>query len=184
MARKSRSLSTQRLSDLCAERVGFAVPRNTIVNLETGRKESISVQELVAIALALNTPPITLLYGLDREVEIAPGQARNPFHAIEWFAGVWSASSMSELTESDRHVSIELRSLRDYVQRANQAHQYAALIDSLTGDRDALELRIDAQDRLDFALDQMSKLEEGLARDGIHPPEIPWLESVRKRKTT
>jgi hypothetical protein len=53
--RKRRKLSTLKLSELCTERVGFAVPGNTIVNLETGRKESLSVQELVALALALET---------------------------------------------------------------------------------------------------------------------------------
>jgi hypothetical protein len=76
--RKARKLSTQRLSDICSKRVGYAAPRNTIVNLETGRKESLSVQELVVIALALDTPPVVLRYPLDRDVEIAPDEPRNP----------------------------------------------------------------------------------------------------------
>jgi transcriptional regulator with XRE-family HTH domain len=180
--RKARRLSTQKLSELCTG-VGYAVPRNTIVNLETGRKESLSVQELVAIALALDTPPVMLLYSLDRDVEIAPGEPRNPFHAVEWFSGRWSAAAASELTDSDRLVAPHLQILRDYVERADQARQSAAIIDAVAGDPQAAGIRTEAQERLDWLMGQMSKLRGVLREEGIQPPELPGLDVVTRRQS-
>jgi transcriptional regulator with XRE-family HTH domain len=182
--RKRRKLSTLKLSELCTERVGFAVPRNTIVNLETGRKESLSVQELVALALALEPPPVMLLYPLDQDVEIAPGVARSPLHAIEWFAGRWNADTPSELTDSDRLVALELRDFRSYVEFSLHAHKWTAAIDSVAGadDARAVELRRGYQDRLAEALEQMSKHRDDLQRQGIEVPELPWLDHVAEAK--
>jgi transcriptional regulator with XRE-family HTH domain len=181
--RKAHKLSTQGLSDICSERVGYAVPRNTIVNLETGRKESLSVQELVAIALALDTPPVMLLYPLDRDVEIAPGEPRNPLHAIEWFAGKWGAATASEITDSDRLVAHQLHTLRDYVASADVARQSAAIIDAVAGNPQAADTREGAQKDLDYAVGQMSIFRASLQQQGIQPPELPGLDAVMRRAT-
>jgi transcriptional regulator with XRE-family HTH domain len=181
--RKAKSLSTQRLSDLCSERAGFEVPRNTIVNLETGRKESISVQELVAIALASETPPVSLLYPLDQEVEIAPGQRRNAFHAVEWFSGRWGPIAPHEYADSDhRLVDPNLTELRDYVRWAHHAMLEAEVIDAYE-DRKARGLREAAQESLDWAMEQIAAIEARLAERGIRPPELPGLDSVRRRSS-
>jgi transcriptional regulator with XRE-family HTH domain len=181
--RKDRKLSTLKLSELCTERVGYAVPRNTIVNLETGRKESLSVQELVTIALALDTPPVMLLYPLDRDlVEIAPGEFRHPLHAVEWFAGKWNAATASEITESDHLVAPQLQVFRDYVEWADQAKQLDALIDTLAGKSQAADTREGAQEDLKRAVRQVSNLRGDLQRLGIQPPDLPGLDAVMRRR--
>lgn len=179
--RKAKSLSTQRLSDLCSEKVGFAIPRNTIVNLEMGRKESISVQELVAIALALDTPPVSLLYPLDQEVEIAPGERRNPFHAAQWFAGEWDAEVPGPMTRSNRLVDPYLRMLRDYARHADVAKRSVAIIESLRGNERAGETRKNAQQDLEWALDEMAKERKLLHDAGIVPPDIAGLDDIELR---
>jgi transcriptional regulator with XRE-family HTH domain len=83
-------MSAQELSDRCSE-LGYPVARNTITNLENGRKEVVSVQEVDVLARALNIPPVMLLYpiGLDDRVDVLPGAGRELFEAIQWFAGHW-----------------------------------------------------------------------------------------------
>jgi transcriptional regulator with XRE-family HTH domain len=179
--RKARKLSTQTLSEICTERVGYAVPRNAIVNLETGRKESLSVQELVAIALALDTPPVMLLYPLDRDVDIAPGEPRNPLHAIEWFAGKWNADTASEITGSDRLVAPQLQTLRNYVKNVDLAKQLAALIDALAGNPEAADTRKGAEEDLERTVKQMLILRDNLQQQDIQPPELPGLDAVTRR---
>lgn len=65
--RKSLGLSARELG----EKSGL--PRNTIANLESGRKEDIPLGEVLALALALNVPPLALL---------SDGENRT-----EWFTG-------------------------------------------------------------------------------------------------
>lgn len=58
--RKERGLSARAVAELVTAR-GFRLERNTIANLETGRRESISVDELVALHEVLNLPLAALL---------------------------------------------------------------------------------------------------------------------------
>jgi len=88
-ARKRQgNLSAQGLSDRCAE-LGYPIPRSTIQNLEIGRKESISVQEVVILARALAIPPVVLMYPVGREasVEALPGADVDTWSAAKWFTG-------------------------------------------------------------------------------------------------
>jgi transcriptional regulator with XRE-family HTH domain len=178
--RKARSLSTQKLSDKCAEQ-GFPVPRNTIVNLETGRKETLSVQELTVIALALDASPVSLLYPLDRPAEIAPGQYRNPFHAGQWFAGEWDSVVPGPIAASDRLVDPHWQILRDYVSHADVARRSAAIIESLRGNEKASNTRRNAELDLQWALDEMAKEREVLNDAGIVPPDIAGLDDIERR---
>ena len=57
--RAYRGISAQELSDRC-EAVGYRVPRNTITNLENGRKASIPLHELFVMSKALDIPIVML----------------------------------------------------------------------------------------------------------------------------
>ncbi|MFT4396904.1 helix-turn-helix domain-containing protein [Gordonia lacunae] len=57
-ARDKRGMSARELS----EATGGVVTRATIANWESGRKEGIDVQELIAVAKALDVPALSLLY--------------------------------------------------------------------------------------------------------------------------
>lgn len=58
--RKAHGLSAQALSGLCAT-VGHPISRVSISNLECGRRTEISLDEFIALAGALNVPPMDLL---------------------------------------------------------------------------------------------------------------------------
>lgn len=85
--RKQQGVSAARLSELCAE-AGFPIPRNTITNLENGRKEALPVHEVVVLAEALKVSPADLLFpaGTDETVLTARGEQDIVTTAL-WFSG-------------------------------------------------------------------------------------------------
>ena len=164
-------MSAQALSDRCSE-LGYEIPRNAITNLENGRKEVVSVQEIAVLALALEVAPVSLLYPLTADVEIAPGVVRHPFHAVQWFAGVWAPRSPSEILPNDRLPAPELTLLRDYVDRVREETRYRAQIEALKGVENADEVRRLAQEGLARATDQVKIVSDLLAHHGIAKPDL------------
>lgn len=90
MHRKRRGLTAQDLAD-ATERFGHPLSRNTIASLESGRKELLSVQELVTVARALEVAPIALLYPVDAEATVTvpadPPTVVPGLRAAQWFTG-------------------------------------------------------------------------------------------------
>lgn len=76
--RNGRGLSAVELSRRTAE-LGFQIPRNTIANLENGRKESIPIHEVQLLATALGVPIYALCCypGDDANVPYLPGRRLN-----------------------------------------------------------------------------------------------------------
>ncbi|MBL8927063.1 MAG: helix-turn-helix transcriptional regulator [Pseudonocardia sp.] len=83
-------MSAQRLSDRCEE-LGYPVARNTISNLENGRKETLTVTELAVIAAALRVPLLLLMYPVGQvgRVEALPGVEMEPLHGLLWASGLF-----------------------------------------------------------------------------------------------
>jgi transcriptional regulator with XRE-family HTH domain len=65
------------------------IPRSTLADLENGRRASISVAEWLAIAAALDVPPVMLLcpVGTAETAEVLPGAEAPAFRAAQWVAG-------------------------------------------------------------------------------------------------
>jgi hypothetical protein len=65
------------------------IPRSTLADLENGRRASISVAEWLAIAAALDVPPVMLLcpVGTADTAEVLPGTEAPAFRAAQWVAG-------------------------------------------------------------------------------------------------
>lgn len=63
------------------------VPRNVLANLESGRRDVVTVAELLILAKALNAAPVDLLFPAEADavVEIAPGDSRPRDEAMAWF---------------------------------------------------------------------------------------------------
>ena len=59
--RRENGMTAQALSETCSE-FGADIPRNTITNLENGRKETMPLHELVVLAAALLVDPVELLF--------------------------------------------------------------------------------------------------------------------------
>jgi transcriptional regulator with XRE-family HTH domain len=87
-ARERQGVSAQQLADTTAN-LGFPITRNTLTNYENGRKQSLDVAELVVLAMALDVPPIMLLFGghPDDPIEVTPGHAIPTVGALAWFSG-------------------------------------------------------------------------------------------------
>jgi transcriptional regulator with XRE-family HTH domain len=86
--RKARGMSAEDLAAACAD-LGMPIPRSTLADLENGRRASISVAEWLAIAAALDVPPVMLLcpVGTAETAEVLPGAEAPAFRAAQWVAG-------------------------------------------------------------------------------------------------
>src|SRR5215468_2511458 len=86
--RKTRGMSAEDLAAACAD-LGMPIPRSTLADLENGRRASISVAEWLAIAAALDVPPVMLLcpVGTAETAEVLPGTEAPAFRAAQWVAG-------------------------------------------------------------------------------------------------
>jgi len=86
--REELGWSQHQLADACQD-AGYAIPRNIIANLESGRRESLQVIELLILARALRWPPAALLFpvGYVEGVHPYPGRLRNAMDAVDWLSG-------------------------------------------------------------------------------------------------
>ncbi|WP_080691676.1 helix-turn-helix domain-containing protein [Mycobacterium avium] len=71
-AREKRGMSASALAD-ATEGV---ITRDTIANLESGRKRVIDIAELIVLAKALEVPPVSLIYARGNAVEQSPVWSR------------------------------------------------------------------------------------------------------------
>jgi transcriptional regulator with XRE-family HTH domain len=88
-ARKRAKITGKQLADRTIE-LGYPIPHATIANIENGRRESLTVQELAVLARALAVPPVMLMYDTDpgpELVEVLPERHVTPFQATEWYTG-------------------------------------------------------------------------------------------------
>jgi transcriptional regulator with XRE-family HTH domain len=94
--RRKRGLTVAQLAQRCAELGMPGLTEQAIYNLEAGRadkqgrrRRSVSVDELLALAAALNCAPIHLLVPLDDETpyEITPKYAEPGWFVREWVRG-------------------------------------------------------------------------------------------------
>lgn len=94
--RRERKISTQRLAVMTAE-LGMEIPRSVLANFESGRRETVTVAELLILAYALDVTPAMLLIP-SGEAEILPG--------ITWpseKAAHWLSRKRCELCDDNPH---------------------------------------------------------------------------------
>jgi hypothetical protein len=72
----------------CVDR-GLDSTEQSIKNLETGRRTSMTLAEFVVLADVLGVPPVSLLFplGSAATVEALPGQEVSTWSALAWFTG-------------------------------------------------------------------------------------------------
>ncbi|WP_327662349.1 MULTISPECIES: helix-turn-helix domain-containing protein [unclassified Streptomyces] len=87
--RKELRWSAQDLADKCEE-IGYPIPRNVIANMESGRRATLPLVEVMVLARALRVTPIGLIYpvGYVPRVRALPYEdARPTWDALQWFTG-------------------------------------------------------------------------------------------------
>ena len=105
-ARREQRISAQRLASRCAELGLPTFTRQVVAFMENGRRESVSVAELLVLAAALEVPPVELVFPFgDETAEILPGRRVPPWAAARWFAGeddLWADDPNATITVDAR----------------------------------------------------------------------------------
>lgn len=88
LKRKALGWSAQALANRC-DAAGFPIPRSTIAKLESGRRDSISIAELMILARALGVAPIDLICPPETRgrVWITPVELLRSLDARLWWRG-------------------------------------------------------------------------------------------------
>ncbi|MFJ3713429.1 helix-turn-helix domain-containing protein [Streptomyces sp. NPDC090053] len=88
-SRKAAGLTMAEVAQGCADRGLPEFTEHSMKNLESGRKTSITVAEVVVLADVLGVPPVTLLFplGFSATVEVLPGREVSTWDAVSWFTG-------------------------------------------------------------------------------------------------
>ncbi|MCX5342663.1 helix-turn-helix domain-containing protein [Streptomyces atratus] len=87
--RKELRWSAQDLADQCEE-IGYPIPRNVIANMESGRRATLPLVEIMVLAKALRVTPVSLIYPIGHVSEVRPLPYEDPqpaWDALQWFTG-------------------------------------------------------------------------------------------------
>ncbi|MFB7419386.1 helix-turn-helix domain-containing protein [Streptomyces sp. NPDC056210] len=87
--RKELRWSAQDLADKCEE-IGYPIPRNVIANMESGRRATLPLVEVMVLARALRVTPISLIYPVGYVPEVRPlpyEDPRSTWDVLQWFTG-------------------------------------------------------------------------------------------------
>ena len=104
------ALSAAKLADRTVD-FGWGISRSVVADLETGRKKSLDVSELLILAAALGVSPAQLVYpDLPKgTVEVLPGLQQESHDALRWFSGETGLMRpSSEWTEEESDVPFEM----------------------------------------------------------------------------
>jgi transcriptional regulator with XRE-family HTH domain len=110
-----------------AEELGLKMTRQTIADLENGRRRYVTTAELVILATALNTSPVALLYpgpDYNAEIEVLPDIHDRKIEAAQWFSGV---RSQGFTPSADRAESTRLRD--EYRENIRELRLWRELLD-------------------------------------------------------
>lgn len=86
--RTEKGLSLQGLAQRCTN-LGYPTIRTTLANLEAHKRKSVTIHEILVLAMALEVPPVVLLFPnlANGQVEILPGVTATSWDALKWFSG-------------------------------------------------------------------------------------------------
>lgn len=117
-----------------AENTDGAITRDTIANIENGRRADLTVRQLLGIALALRVPPTVLLTDLQHPFEpsniVFPGPAPAPLEqaAPHIAVAAWlNTQTANDTTPAARWVTRVTALLTDYLAALDTAAAQAAL---------------------------------------------------------
>jgi transcriptional regulator with XRE-family HTH domain len=175
--------SGQWLSDR-TEELGHRVSRSTISEIETGRRKSITVSDLILLAAALDTAPIALIYPgphLGKSVRITPDCPELPeIVAVEWFTG--ELDSVSDVPgDSGKIIQIPMQEAMNYWENLRPLKLARRLRDLDTRRKDVLrEIGLKRGKVPDEEIAALAAIAEGLKRriDEERAPNRDFFEEM------
>jgi transcriptional regulator with XRE-family HTH domain len=170
--RLARRLSAQQLADRCAE-LGMPIRRSVLANLENGRRDAITIAELLVLAHALDVSPILLVFPVGRrdEVEALPGRSLPTWDAALWLSGT------ARLQETATGLDVEWAGPDDVIPLYERHEQLvfewlrrpweAIWAETEEGEKQAI-----AQMRDEYIKD-LYRVRAVMRDQGLIPPELP-----------
>lgn len=181
-------MSTRQLADRTAE-LGMEIPRSVLANLESGRRETVTVAEVLVLAAALGVAPIELIcpVGFDKQTEMLPGRMMDPLAAMRWFTGEWKLDVSDAVTTmrepgAGEHSSTYLLEYHDELitrLHSQEAEAHRAVADAAKEDADE-RARGEARYRMmaleewrDFIREPLRRTREEMRERGMQLPDVP-----------
>lgn len=156
--------------------LGYTYTRNALVNLEGGRKTSVDISELIAIAHALDVPPITLIYpGIpDEPVEYVPEITVDSWTAAKRFAGLDASDTHNQATALLHHHDELLQRVEHSRQELRKAKD-ETIHDGMRGwtpeKENIQQHRVSmSEDILDFSVKALQRHRTAMRNAGVAPP--------------
>ncbi|MEU9117255.1 transcriptional regulator [Streptomyces sp. NPDC048483] len=158
--RKELRMSAQDLADACAD-LGHPIPRNVIANMESGRRATLPLVDVMVLAQALRTNPICLIYpiGFVAEVQRLPFEDRiPPWEAMRWFTAqdsgyladhdmlryqrehIEALSEAGSAMASERYAQYAVETARNAAERAEALRDQAACIERIDAAKQRLRV--------------------------------------------
>ncbi|GAB3113507.1 DNA-binding protein [Streptomyces calidiresistens] len=179
-ARKAAGLTVAETADACAA-LGAPVQKTTITNLETGRRASVDLAELLVLARVLGVPPVALLFPLGSAptVEVLPGREVPVWDGLAWFTGETPLRAPAP-ENSARHLLDTFRAHSDAVATAIASTELAKerrrkATTTLDPARRAALLEVAASYEELAAEDrrELRALRQRMRENGLQPPPLP-----------
>ncbi|MFH0243083.1 helix-turn-helix transcriptional regulator [Streptomyces sp. HK10] len=174
--RKEMGWSAQDLADRC-ERLGHPIPRNVIANMESGRRASLPLVDVMVLAAALETYPVCLIFPVgyvDRTQELPFQDLVPTWGALRRFTGEEEVPGYDAglVPDFEHHASLVQTALAalDEEERARFAAKTAT---SRAQQEEAERKRTQYADQAISSKYSLRHLRRRLREDGATPPDLP-----------
>ncbi|MFC1228517.1 MULTISPECIES: helix-turn-helix transcriptional regulator [Streptomyces] len=174
--RKERGWSAQDLADQCA-RLGHPIPRNVIANMESGRRASLPLVDVMVLAAALETYPVCLIFpvGYVEETQELPFRDLVPtWDALRRFTGEQDVPGHDAglVPDFEHHASL-VRTALAALDEEEQARFAARTATSRAQQEEAERRRTAYADQAVSAKYNLRYLRRDLREEGATPPDLP-----------
>ncbi|MGH3768767.1 MAG: helix-turn-helix domain-containing protein [Pseudonocardiaceae bacterium] len=184
--RESYKWSAERLASEMTQ-AGAPWDRTIVANLENGRRGTVSVAELLALAYVLDVPPVILLapLGEDQAVTVLPGLDLKPYELRAWMIGAARARRVTP----DTPVAMQrwqraARPIRLYEQISDTGSDLHRLdLEARAAKRIGQPARIqETQAAYVDALRAWAEVVKAMHQEGMRPPALvpEWLDDARE----
>lgn len=174
--RKERGWSAQDLADQC-ERLGHPIPRNVIANMESGRRASLPLVDVMVLAAALGTYPVCLIFpvGYVEQTQELPFQELvTTWDALRRFIGEEDVPGHDPglVSDFEHHASLVSTTLAA-LEEEERARFAAKTATSRAQQEEAERKRTKYADQAVTAKYTLRHLRRKLREAGATPPDLP-----------
>ncbi|MEV0302075.1 helix-turn-helix domain-containing protein [Streptomyces prasinus] len=174
--RKEMGWSAQDLADRC-EQLGHPIPRNVIANMESGRRASLPLVDVIVLAAALETYPVHLIFpvGYVEQTQELPFQYLVPtWDALRRFTGEEEVPGHDAgLVPDFEHHADLVRTALAALEEQERARFTAETATSSAQREEAERKRIKYADQAISAKYTLRHLRRELREEGAIPPDLP-----------